>query len=347
MIDGQVPRPPLAVQRRARAERALGRLEGALLNARLWRCWRLATIRREACWETYLAGHDITVERLCLARATGGSGGIDERSVGLAAAQDMYRAFSSLLPEQPRCPKLKWSPELLGEFLARASASRRGHEGAIDIDDAARRRRIASPIEEWALDPVTELITGAPNDGGLDGMAALMWGLARAPLDNDELSQKEDWYDLLLRLLSPALGCHVGATRLPVLFLGYGLTERRSLFGAARHLQLGEWAPVFVASVADSAEAASVRLDRIGKTEAWLRRRLERADRKTAALREAVSLLWEEPTVTTPLLRDRLVMTQRGAQVLARRLENLGVLDEIGSRPRDRVFTCAQITAIP
>ena len=148
------------------------------------------------------------------------------------------------------------------------------------------------------------------------------------------------------RLLITLLLCEQGALQRPVLYLSHFLKEHRAGYYAALQAvredgAWEEWIAFFLRAVAaaDATETARRIVDLRERHRGLIVAHLGRGAGTGLRLLEA---LYRRPLIDVPEARAILGLTFQGANRLVGRLVGLGILEELTGQQRNRVFRCSE-----
>jgi Fic family protein len=152
------------------------------------------------------------------------------------------------------------------------------------------------------------------------------------------------------RLLITLMLVTEGLLPQPLLYLSAFFERHRSdyyrlLLGVSQHGNWTEWIIFFLRGVAEQAEDAIVRANKLQKLSAEYREQLHSV-RASTALLKLTEHLFNRPIITVQTAQTILNHSQPSAQHNINRLVQGGILQEITGRQRGRVYLASRIMAI-
>jgi Fic family protein len=152
------------------------------------------------------------------------------------------------------------------------------------------------------------------------------------------------------RLLITLMLVTEGLLPQPLLYLSAFFERHRSeyyrlLLGVSQQGNWTEWITFFLRGVAEQAEDAIVRANKLQRLSAEYREQLH-GIRSSAALLKLTDHLFNSPIITVPLAQAILKHSQPSAQHNIDRLVQKGILQEITGRQRGRVYLASRIMQI-
>jgi Fic family protein len=152
------------------------------------------------------------------------------------------------------------------------------------------------------------------------------------------------------RLLITLMLVTEGLLPQPLLYLSAFFDRHRSdyyrlLLEVSQNGNWSEWIIFFLRGVAEQAEDAIVRANKLQKLSTEYREQLQTV-RASTALLKLTDYLFNRPVITVPLAQSILKHSQPSAQHNIDRLVQEGILQEITGRQRGRVYIADRIMAI-
>lgn len=152
------------------------------------------------------------------------------------------------------------------------------------------------------------------------------------------------------RLLIVVLMCLWGLLAEPLLYLSPYFAARRDeyldrLLAVSRHGAWEEWLAFFCEAVSAQADDTATRAGKLQRLREGYRGRVG-ITRMAAGLLRAVDLLFTQPIVSIPMVRDSLQVSFPTAQRYADRLRSAGIVQEMTGKHRNRLYAAAEVLAI-
>jgi Fic family protein len=152
------------------------------------------------------------------------------------------------------------------------------------------------------------------------------------------------------RLLISLLLCQWNLLPQPLLYLSAYFEHYRQdyydlLLTISRDGHWREWILFFLRGVESQARDAIQRAKVLQDLQADYRLRLQHT-RASALPLKLVDILFESPYVTISLVQARLETTHRTASLTIQKLVEVDILDEVGSRSRNKIFVAAEILRV-
>jgi Fic family protein len=152
------------------------------------------------------------------------------------------------------------------------------------------------------------------------------------------------------RLLISLMLVTEGLLPQPLLYLSAFFERHRSdyyrlLLQVSQHGNWTDWIIFFLRGVAEQAEDAIVRANKLQKLSSEYREQLQNS-RSSAALLKLAERLFKSPMITVQLAKKILGHSQPSAQHNIDRLVAAGILEEITGRQRGRVYVANRIMQI-
>lgn len=347
--------PPLAVRLLARAENALGRLEG--LAGREFNPYLVGSplLHREAILSSRIEGTVTTPEQLVLLQTAPErhSAGVREEDT-----QEVLNYISAmrhgldLLETIPPCLRLI---KEVHRVLLRGVRGERERPGEFrtdqnwirgPLDDSIANARYVPPPPAAMLDALGELESYLNIEPSLDTDPMLV-RLALAHYQFEAIHPFRDGNGRVGRLLIPLVLYSQGRLRAPILYLSAFFERNRDrymdlLLRVSTTGDYVSWINFFLRAVDDSArEAANQAIGLLDLRQHYHRQ--FQTGRSSALLIRLIDRLFQVPSITMNQAADLLDVTHQAASNNIRKLVDAGILREITGGRRNQVFVADEI----
>jgi len=348
--------PPATVKRLATAERAIGRLSGATLQAFNPFLVGSPLLHREAILSSRMEGTVTTPEQLVLLEAEGAD---DTRS--RKADEDTAEVLNYIRAMQHALQRLESLPISLRLIQEIHRVLLSGVRGDREAPGAFRRTQnfigagINSRIEDarFVPPPVNRL------DGCLKDFEAYLHDdtvedpfLVRLALSHYQFEAIHPFRDgngRVGRLLIPLLMIAKDRLDAPILYLSAYFERNREtyvdlLLEVSKKGSWIRWIDFFLDGVTESARESTRQATALLELRQQYHRRFQ-SDRSSARIIRLIDELFQSPSITIRRAASILGVTPQGAANNVHKLVDAGILREMTGRARNQVFVADQILA--
>lgn len=364
-LPRQLPLPEATVRLLARAEHALGHLNG--VTGRLVNPFLLGSplLRREAILSSRIEGTITSPEELVLFEA-GSPPEAVEREAETREVSNYIRAMEYGLARLPQLPvSLRLIREIHAELMRgvrgenqqpgafRNSQNFIGRQG----EPMERARFVPPPVPEMKrtlselesymhLEPHSRDV--ASSDESADLLPLLM-RLALIHYQFETIHPFRDGNGRVGRLLIPLLMISQGKLRQPVLYLSAYFERHRAAYNdhLLRVSQTGEWfgwVDFFLKGIAESACESVDQAEALLALRSTWHTRFHSA-RSSALLLKLIDELFQSPSITIGRVAELLHVTEASASYNIKKLVEAGILSERTGRKRGQIFVAMELIA--
>jgi Fic family protein len=344
------PDPPIAFDASlasllSRADLAVGRLDGEIRNVLNPDLFVAMYVRREAVLSSQIEGTQSTLEDLLAVelepKIADLTNDVDEivnyvsaMKYGLDRVETLPLSLRLIREiHQELLKGVRGANKLPGEF--RRDQNFIAPAGSRDLDDATF---IPPPVDEMhrSLGDLEQFLHSGP-----DTLPPLVHaGVAHAQFET--IHPFMDGNGRVGRLLITFLLVHKGVLHRPLLYLSLFLKRHRDeyydrLMAIRDSGDWEGWLHFFVRGVAETAEEATGKARAIVELRNQLWELCQQSGLSMNSLR-LLGLLLMRPVIDVSLVRDELKLSFATANKLVQQFVDLGILDEVTGRQRDRIF---------